>query len=184
LIKKLGYSYRPNGNQATVIFQIEEVAVAEQHRVIFDNFIWFSDEELAKAVRRMVPGFNGSLPDSGSLVDSVTRGLQLFLSENKIVGKVEYLPETDLRGRINAHVFVVREIKMPICSLHFPGAHNIEEARLIKAAHEMIGTDYSRSFADTFATKNLFPFYREVGQLRATFVPAQAKPLGTGSCRE
>jgi len=48
----------------------------------------------------------------------------------------------------------------------------------------MIGSDYSRSFADTFATKNLFPFYREVGQLRATFVPAQAKPLGTGSCRE
>src|SRR5262250_67252 len=42
LIKKLGYSYRPNGNQATVIFQIEEVAVAEQHRVIFDNFSWFS----------------------------------------------------------------------------------------------------------------------------------------------
>lgn len=183
LIKKLGYRYRPTGNQATVIFQIEEAAGGE-HRVIFDNFIWFTDEELMNAVRRGVPTFNGSVPDAGNLTDAVARALQLFLSEQKIVGKVEYLPATDRTGKIDAHIFVVREIKMPICTLHFPGAQNVDESRLTRAAQELLGTEYSKSFADAFAANSLFLLYREVGQLRAAFAPARGKPASNATCKD
>ena len=183
LVKKLAYRYRPTGNQATVTFQIEEAA-GGVHRVIFDNFIWFTDEELMTAVRREVPSFNGSVPDAGNLTGAVARGLQLFLSEQKIVGKVEYMPSADTGGKIDAHIFVVRDIKMPICTLHFPGARNVDEPRLIKASREILGTNYSRTFADAFAVNSLFPLYREVGQLRAAFAPARGKPESNATCKD
>jgi outer membrane protein assembly factor BamA len=183
LVKKLSYHVHTAGNQTTVTFQIEEARGGE-HPVIFDNFIWFTDEELSDAVRRVVPIFNGTVPDAGNLTDAISRGLQLFLSEHKIAGTVEYMPSGDLTGNIRAHVFAVRGIKMPVCTLRFPGARNVDEARLIKSSKDIMGTDYSRTFASAFAVSNLFPIYREVGQLRATFAPPAAKPEAAANCSD
>ncbi len=145
LVKSVGYRYRPSGNQAVVTFQIEE-AVSNQHRALFDNFIWFTDEELTNALRSAVPSYNGVLPDSGNLTETVKRALQAFLTDHKINGKVEYLPSTDLSGRIDAHVFVIRGLHLPICTLHFPGTHNVDELKLMKAAQEIVRTDYLTPF--------------------------------------
>ena len=54
LLRKLSYRLRTVNNEATVIFKIEE-ATGSRHPAIFDNFIWFTDDELANAVRRTVP---------------------------------------------------------------------------------------------------------------------------------
>src|SRR2546422_4965728 len=183
LVKKLSYRLHTKANQATVTFQIEEGRGGE-HPVIFDNFVWFTDEELANAVRGEVPSFNGTAPDLGNTADAITRALQLLLSQHKISGKIEYMPSGDLSGNISGHVFSVRGVKMPICTLHFPGAQNVDEARLIKSSKDLLGTDYSRTFAGAFAYSNLFPIYRELGQLRATFGKPVTKAETTATCNE
>ena len=45
LFKNVGYKTRPNKDQITIIFQLEEAKVSNS-RVVFDNFIWFTDTEL------------------------------------------------------------------------------------------------------------------------------------------
>ena len=183
LIKKLSYKLHPNGNQTTVIFKIEE-ARGEESLVIFDNFVWFSDEELAAAVRREVPFFNGTTaPDVGNITESITHALQLFLSEHKIAGKVEYMPASDNPGK-QEHIFTVRGASLPICALHFPGAKNVDENHLIKSSEKLMGIDYSRRFAGVFAANNLFPIYREVGQLHATFGPPTASFGKDANCKD
>jgi outer membrane protein assembly factor BamA len=183
LIKKLSYKLRPNGNQTTVTFKIEEARGGES-LVIFDNFVWFTDEELAAAVRREVPFFNGTTaPDVGNITESITRALQLFLSEHKIAGKVEYMPASDNPGK-QEHIFTVHGASIPICALHFPGAKNVDENHLIKSSEKLMGLDYSRRLAGLFATNNLYPIYREVGQLRATFGPPTASLGKETNCKD
>jgi len=49
LFKKVGYRTRNAGGNVTITFQLEEVK-GQSSPVVFDNFIWFSDEELAAAI--------------------------------------------------------------------------------------------------------------------------------------
>lgn len=183
LLKKLSYRLHTDNNQAAVIFQIEE-AVEIRHPVIFDNFIWFTEDDLAIAARHDVPSFDGTALDAGNMTDGIAHGLQLLLDEHKIAGKVEYMPMVYEGTTRLDHVFSVRGVRMPVCTLHFPGAANVGEERLIKAAKDLLGKDYSRTGTTAFAANALFPIYREVGQLRATFRQPTAKPQTSDHCKD
>lgn len=183
LVQKLSYRFQTKDNQGTVTFQIEEGHGGES-LVIFDNFIWFTEEQLGDAVRREAPNFNGTAPTAGQMTDPIIQGLQQLLRERKIEGTVEYLPaEGSDRSKLD-HVFRLKGARLPICSLHFPGARHVEEDRLIKTSQELLGTDYSRAFAGLFAFSSLFPIYRELGHLRASFDRPQAMPQTTSDCKD
>src|SRR6476619_1465874 len=129
--KNVAYRTRPNRDQITITFIVEESKVSTS-RVIFDNFIWFTDEELVAAVRRDVPSFSGTAPDLGSGTLAITHALQRLLQEHNIEGTVEYMASQDAPGSpVQEHVFNVTGINIPICKLHFPGATNVSEAKLI-----------------------------------------------------
>lgn len=175
LFKNLGYKTRRAGNAVTIIFQVEE-SKAGNSPVLFDNFIWFSDEELAEAVRRQVPTFAGTAPNAGETVNSIVKALQKLLIERNLKGVVEHMPSED------EQVFTVTGVNIPVCTLHFPGARNVSEDKLISNSREFANTDYSKKVASVFAVTRLFPLYREVGQLRATFGDPLAKPDAKVSC--
>jgi outer membrane protein assembly factor BamA len=80
-------------------------------------------------------------------------------------------------------VFTVNGVPMPICTLHFPGAKNITEARLRERAKELRNSEYSSKFVSLFTASNLIPLYREVGQLKAAFSPPLAKPETSATCK-
>lgn len=175
LFKKVGYRTRTLGTNITIVFQLEELK-GNNSPVVFDNFIWFSDEELAAAVKREVPSFNGSAPDAGNTNEAIRQALQHLLTAHKLPGHVEYvLTETE-------HLFRVAGVPMKICSLHFPGAHHVPEEKLVHATRNSMDPDYSRQSARTFPKYGLFPIYRELGHLRATFAPAVAKPDSSPGC--
>ena len=183
LFKNVAYRTRPNKDQITIIFQVEEAKVTSS-RVIFDNFIWFSDVELIGAVKRDLPSFDGTAPDTGNTVDRVIKSLQRFLHENKIEATVTHMTSQDSADNlVQEHVFTVNGVPMPICTVHFPGASNIDEAKLRESSKELRDSEYSRKFVSLFAQNNLIPLYREVGQLKAAFSPPHAKPEATATCK-
>lgn len=176
LFKQIGYRTRTAGNKVTITFQVEETGGGDAP-VVFDNFIWFTEEQLTDAVRREVPLFNGRAPNIGKMPAAITRALQQLLTEHKISGTVEYVASQDLGGRsILAHMFNVSGVKMPICTIRFPGAKNLPEGKLAAIAKEMFDTDYSSELVRGFAGMKLIAAYREVGQLRARFAPPVGKP--------
>jgi outer membrane protein assembly factor BamA len=181
--KNVAYRTRPNRDQITITFIVEESKVATS-RVIFDNFIWFTDTDLIAAVRRDVPSFSGTAPDNGDTVERITKSLQRFLHEHEIEATVSYMASQDSPGSISQeHVFSVNGIPMPICTLHFPGANNISEAKLIESSKSLIGNDYSNKFVSLFSLNTLVPLYKEVGQLKAAFSPPLAKPEASANCK-
>lgn len=183
LFKNVAYRTRANGDQITITFQVEETK-RESSRVIFDNFIWFTDTELIGAVRREVPTFSGTAPDNGDTAERITKALQRFLHEHQIEAIVNYMASQDSTGsQVQEHIFSVTGVPMPICTLHFPGAGNVSEAKLIETSRSLLGNDYSSKIVTMFAANNLFPIYREVGQLKAAFSPPSAKPQSSATCK-
>jgi outer membrane protein assembly factor BamA len=183
LFKNVAYRTHANRDQITITFLVEETKGGDS-RVLFDNFIWFTDEELVAAVRRDVPSFSGTAPDLGNGTLAITHALQRLLQEHNIEGTVEYMASQDAPGSpVQEHVFNVTGINIPICTLHFPGATNVSEAELVENSKALLGNDYSRKFSTLFAINNLFPIYRELGQLGAAFAPPVAKPETSAKCR-
>lgn len=175
LFKRVAYSTRNAGANVTITFRLEE-AKGQSSPVVFDNFIWFSDEELAAAIKREVPSFNGSAPDIGNTNDAIKKALQNLLAERKMPGQVEY------NMTEHEHLFRVEGVPMKICMLHFPGAQSVSEQKLIEATRSSMDPDYSRQSTKTFPKYGLYPIYRERGHLRASFGAPVAKPATNAGC--
>src|SRR5262249_22189954 len=130
-------------------------------------FVWSTDDELQSALRSAVPCFNGTAPAAGETLDKLTAALQQLLDQRKIAGRVEALPS--LTGEKYQIVFTVKGAKVPVCSLHFPGAKAISEADLIRASQPILKAEYSQKDVAAFPQTTLIPMYRHLGHLRAEF---------------
>src|ERR1041385_6652090 len=128
MFRKLSYRVHNVGNQAVVTFQVEESAISLP--VVFENFVWFSNDEIVEAVRKDVVFFSGTSPASGETPDKIAAALPRLLNEKPIAGQVDYLPYVSKDKQ--ELIFTVKGAHIPVCSLHFPGASAVSEADLIK----------------------------------------------------
>jgi outer membrane protein insertion porin family len=189
LFTKLGYRYRTKGVEAVVTFEVEESKAERNLPVVFDNFVWFTDEELARAVREELPTFDGNAPESSGAVAAVTRALERLLRARKIAGQVDYMPSADMAGGNAKHVFSVKGVSVPICALRFPGASAIAEKELVGNSTPLLKADYSQEFVEGFAEATLKPLYWQRGHLRANFgrpgatIAAANTTAGADNCK-
>jgi len=188
LFTKLGYRYRTKGVEAVVTFEVEESKAERNIPVVFDNFVWFTDEELARTVQSELPTFDGKAPESSGAVAAMTRALERLLRARKIAGQVDYMPSADMAGGNAKHVFSVRGVRVPICALQFPGASAITEKELIANSTPLVEADYSREFVEGFADGTLKPLYWQRGHLRAAFrrpgATVAVAASADGNCRD
>ena len=182
LFTKLSYRLRTTNEQAAVTFEVEEQKGGNVP-VVFDNFVWFTSEELVSAVRREVPLFDGTAPERGGVIQSITRALEGLLRERKIEGQVNYTPSADAGGRNAKHVFSVAGAAIKVCGVRFPGAAGVQPEELTKNSKGLIGTEYSQEFTSAYADANLIPVYRQHGHLRAKFSQPTAA-AAAGECKE
>jgi outer membrane protein insertion porin family len=183
LFAKVSYRTTTKGDQVAIVFQVEETKGGAS-QVVFDNFVWFTNDDLVAAIRRAVPSFNGIAPDSGNMTETIRVALQNLLKEHHIDGVVEYAPwQSRFTGSKQEHLFSVAGVPIPICRLHFPGAKNIPEERLLRSSRQLIEADYSQKAAIAFSYFTLLPIYREAGQLRATFADPLPKYADGADCK-
>lgn len=169
LFARVSYKTITTRNNVTIIFQLEETR-STQSPVVFDNLVWFTNEELYLAIKREVPSFGGTAPDSGTMTDVIKQALQKLLDEKQIKGTIEYSAwQTGVNSAKQEHVFSVTGVPIPICQINFPGSKNVTEETLAKRSNELLHTDYSHKSAIAFGTFVLYPVYREAGQWRAKF---------------
>jgi outer membrane protein assembly factor BamA len=169
LVTKLGYKLRERGGDATVTLEIIEATRRGNLPVVFDNFVWFTPEEIAQAVRREVPAFDGTAPESSAVIESIRHALAEMLLAKKIKAEIEYLPATTESGSQPHHVFSVKGVAMPICALSYPGSSAVTEKELIANSESVTGEDYSRESVAGFADVGLRRVYHERGYLRVKF---------------
>jgi len=142
----------------------------------FENFVWFSDQELLDRLHARVPLFQGSLPLSGNLADQVSEALQALLIEHDVSGRADYLRAGGHDGGpIEAFQFSVTGMSIRVRNCSFTGASAEEQPSLETAARHVQNTDYSRTALLVQEEKDFLPIYLARGYLKAKFGTAQTK---------
>jgi outer membrane protein assembly factor BamA len=173
---EVAFQYSTRGNELTAVFTVAE----SRHLLpcIFDNFVWFSYDQLDKTVRARVPFYSGVAPLSGATQQQIIDALRAFLESNGITANVQGIPSGAAGSAPTAMLFRVLGVPMPIKIVNFPGSSAISEKELEAAATQAIGQDFSISNMIVFASAALVPLYREKGYLRAAFDRPQWAVIG------
>lgn len=178
--ENVSFRYSADRNSLNVDFQVTEVS--KLLPCIFDNFVWFSDAELDKALRNRVSFYAGGVPESGTTAEDVRIALRDLIRASGVPGDVTAIPSVAGLGQpVSAFVYSVTGVAMPIQSVHFAGSAAISAGNLEAASSQMMGRDYSVSYVSEFAKAGLVPLYRRQGYLRARFEKPSGKPLHENS---
>lgn len=179
LFAHVSYRYRYKGADLFVTFEVQEARA--ETPVLFDNFPWFSDEEIVAAVARAVPGFTTHISDNAEGIDRITAALDQMLRARKLPGKVEYIPYLDTRNGAHAHLFKVTGVSEPICDVTFTGVQRALLPQVRDAVAPLVRREYSRIRSTDFLQGTLVPFYRRLGHLRVRLPAIRARIGESGS---
>ncbi len=176
LFSDLTYSYTSSGPTVKLELQLVDTDRSKLVPARFENFVWFTDDELRSALQRRVPLFKQLLPLAGNLADEVSEALQAMLTEKQFPGRVNYLREGDESGGpVSAIVYRAEEVSIRISGFEFPGATPEQAALLATAARHVTGAEYGRSSLVAVAKFDLLPVFLQRGYLKAAFGPSEAR---------
>jgi outer membrane protein assembly factor BamA len=170
------YTYSATGTKLE--FQVTDAEKFVPAR--FADFVWFTDDELRKAIHERIPLFTGELPASGRLPDEVSDILQAMLDEKNIPGHVEY-QKTDGKNGLQSYDYSVTGVSIRIHAAEFPGAAPTELPLLQDAAERMKDREYSREYMASFIEHDVLPIFREHGYLKAACATPQPKVVTPGN---
>jgi outer membrane protein assembly factor BamA len=148
--------------------------------ILFDNFVWFSDDELISLLRSRVPLFEGKLPLRGSISDQVADALNAILAERKISGHAEYLESAVTNGPMDSYLYQVKFHPVVVRSMEFAGAATAELPALQTVAKPLAGQEYLRSTMRSHEKLDFLPVYLSRGYFKAQFSDSQAKVVTDG----
>src|ERR1700731_187995 len=148
--------------------------------VRFDDFVWFTDDQLRQKVHERIPLFKGELPISGRLSEQVSDVLQALLVESNVPGHVNYLRNTGSNGKIESINYSVSDLLIRVRKIEFTGAGPSELPLLEAAARRIPDPEYSRERINLFAEHQLLPVYHARGYLKASFGQPQPKVVRQG----
>ena len=148
--------------------------------VRFDDFVWFTDDQLRQKTHERVPLFKGELPISGRLPEQVSDVLQALLVENNVPGHVVYLRNTGSNGKVESINYSVSDLLIRVRKIEFTGAGPSELPLLEAAARRLPDPEYSRNRINLFAEHQLLPVYHARGYLKASFSQPQPKVVRQG----
>jgi outer membrane protein insertion porin family len=176
-------SYKLKGTTDKSVLTFEVVERKWTMPVSFDNFVWFTDEELTAAVRRKLPAFDGTAPEAGGVTDQIRQALAELLGERKIEGSVEYTLSENASTHKVEHLFSVKGPGLRVCKINYAGARAVTEEQLVIKSGGIFDNDYSRAYVGGFVESNLLPLYHERGYLRAAFSPARVAVESSPECK-
>src|SRR5208282_5232031 len=93
LFSNVVYSYSSSSGGTKLELQLADADKSKLVPARFENFVWFTDDELRTALQSRVPLFKQLLPLTGNLPDRVSEALQAILTEKEYPGRVDYLRE-------------------------------------------------------------------------------------------
>jgi outer membrane protein assembly factor BamA len=167
----IAYSYSFSSAGTKLEFQVTDADKFLPAR--FEDFVWFTDEELRQKVKEHIPLFNGELPVAGRLPDEVSDVLQALLVQKGVPGHVNYLRYAREGGSIESINYSVADVLIRIRKVEFTGASTSELPLLEAAAQRLADREYSRSRMSESVERQLLPIYHARGYLKASFGPPQ-----------
>ena len=166
IFSRVNFRFTAKNNRAVVNFELEDAPVVP---VVFENFPWFSDQEITDEIRAAVPLFDGVAPKGGTLLDEITDALKAKLASRGIEANVEHMllaePSTDgeiMEFRQDGPSFTVSGVQFNDWI-----AQNSEKVH--DRVSDLLGKKFSRFAIELFENEQLRPVYLSAGRIGVKF---------------
>lgn len=169
------FHFQSRGEEVEVEFQLEDAAALS---VSFDNFPWFTDQELSEAVRQVVPFYDGTAPEQGTVLDLMKGALDTMLTKRNVKAVVEYSPLGRPDGGGMMMQFRVVGTSLRVGAVEFSEALAKDDKRVRQRLDDLVGKAYSRFAVEVFLREQVRPVYMERGHLRVHFGEPEARFTG------
>ena len=156
-----------------------EVTDAASVPVWFDNFPWFTDDELTTALKSSVPLFDGTAPEGGSVLDDVSDALQLQIAKVGLHNSVSHSLTTAPGTNERVQQFRVDDENLNVASLEFSDPIAQNDRGLRTRLTDIVGAKYSRTALALFELEQVRPVYTSHGYTRVKFGTPSAKVAGS-----
>src|SRR5690348_17888417 len=129
--------------------------VVESPRIpaYFDNIPWFADSELADAIRKKLPYFDGTLPEGGGAVDQAAEAIKELIASHglQVTLQHEVIGNPFADGKLQ--LFKVEGPSLRIEKLEFGDTSLLASKAVQQHLEEIVGKPYSRMAIDLFLTE-------------------------------
>jgi len=171
IFSAVNYRFSSKGDTISLEFHVQE---AQTYPLSFDNFPWFTDEEIAQAIRQDVGFFTGEAPESGAMVDEILRVIDNLLASKKIKGELTHQLVAQAVGDGMMVQFHVDTPALRIQSVTFGDSIATDSEQLKDHISDIKGQPYSLFAIDVFENEHILPLYSAKGFLRAKIGPPVA----------
>jgi outer membrane protein assembly factor BamA len=160
LFAKVKFNFLTRGGGVLVTYHVEE---SPRLPVYFDNMPWFADSELADAIRKTFPYFDGTLPEAGAAVDRASDAVKELLSSRGLQAAVEHAVIPNPAGDGNVQEFRIEGGAPQIATIEFSDRSVLASKVVQQHLSEIRGKAYSRLAIDLFLTEAIRPCYFQQG---------------------
>ena len=169
------YRFQSRGADVEIEFQVDDAPTLP---VSFDNFPWFTDEELTERLRQAIPFYDGTAPEQGTILDVMKQTLEETLKTRSVTAAVECSPLGRPQGNGMMMQFRVVGASLPVGAVEFSDPLAGDSRRVRERQHDLVGKAYSRFAVEMFVLEQVRPAYLEQGRLRVAFGRPTARFTG------
>src|ERR1700681_2137639 len=111
LFSNVNYAFQSKEDGLYLTFKLAE---APRMPVYFDNIPWFTDGELADAIRKVLPFYEGTVPEGGATDDKVASVVTDLIASRGMNTKVEYQVISNPLGEGTVQEFRIADVVLQI----------------------------------------------------------------------
>ncbi len=166
IFASISYRYTTDASGVHLVFEAKDASGVP---VEFDNFPWFTDEELTAGIRNALGAFDGTAPQQGAILDRISGALEALLPTKGIHGQVQHtlIEWPDSTGSVMQYSVVGNPVILR--SLTFTDPLAAKSIAVSAQLSDVVGHPYSRLAIALYAFEQVRPVYFEVGYLKVSF---------------
>jgi outer membrane protein assembly factor BamA len=171
----VSYNFETAAEGVSITYKVQEAPLLP---VYFDNLPWLADAEIAAAITRKVPYYDGRLPAAGGSVDQASEAISALIRARGVQASLEHQPIPNPLGDGDVLEFHLEGASMQIASITFSDPALAASKLIQQHLAEIEGKEYSRSAIDLFLAEQIRPFYLQQGYLRVHLGPPEIRLTG------
>jgi outer membrane protein assembly factor BamA len=175
LFDNVQYRFATVESGVTVEYQVKDVPTVA---VAFDNFPWFTDDELNAALKTSVILYDGTAPQTGTILDAMSAALQSLIETRGVSAGVAHTLINAAGSERRIQQFTVEGGGLNVASVEFSDALAKNDRGIKTRLVDLVGKPFSRSALDVFEFEQVRPVYLAHGFLSVRFEPPKARFKG------
>lgn len=160
------YQFTPDtANNVSVTFTVLDNS--QTLPVLFQNFVWFSRDELNTKLHERLPLYRENVPMAGGIHEQIKNTLQELIAAQGVQGQVGYqLHQAQVGAPISGISYKVEGTSVRVTSLAFDGVAPDNLSALQEAGKPLLTTPYEETFVRGFCAETFHPIYLAKGYLK------------------